>query len=191
MNSPNPILEETEGKCSDSDRNYPYGQNNNCTKKTDAENIPGLVMEHKKEKAKKEKCEKKGKKSPVKKVKKIKNLINQKIIITNSDNHEVNQKRKKSSKKLSKKIRKKFSYYFKKKSRNKTIKNLTKENSNSFVGGTVSSLTNLNEGSPGQEKKLKFDIESVACLFVGIEEEYDFYNMEKISLIASNKEYRT
>ena len=55
MNSPNPILEETEGKCSDSDRNLPYGQNNNCTKKTDAENNPSLVTEHKIEEATKEK----------------------------------------------------------------------------------------------------------------------------------------
>ncbi len=191
MNPQNFILNETEGNCSYSDRNLPYGQNDNCAENNVTENKPGSETEHKIEEAKKEKSEKKGKKSPVKKVRKKRNLINQKIIITNSDNHEVNQKRKKSSKKLSKKIRKKFSYYFKKKSRNKTTKNLTKENSNSFVGGTVLSLTNLNEGSPGQEKKLKFDIESVACLFVGIEEEYDFYNMEKISLIASNKEYRT
>ena len=191
MTSPNPILEETEGKCSDSDRNYACGQYNNCKGNNVTENNPGSETEDKEEEATKEKSEKKGKKSPVKKIRKKRNLINPKIIITNSDNHEINQKRKKSSKKLSKKIRKKFSYYFKKKSRNKTIKNLTKENSNSFVGGTVSSLTNLNERSPGQEKKLKFDIESVACLFVGIEEEYDFYNMEKISLIASNKEYRT
>ena len=191
MNPQNFILTLTEGNGLDLSSKIAYEQYNNRIKNNVTENIPGLVTEHKKEETKKEKSEKKGKKSPVKKVRKKRNLINQKIIITNSDNHEVNQKRKKSSKKLSKKIRKKFSYYFKKKSRNKTIKNLTKENSNSFVGGTVSSLTNLNEGSPGQEKKLKFDIESVACLFVGIEEEYDFYNMEKISLIASNKEYRT
>ena len=191
MNSPNPILDITEGDCSNSAQDLACGPYNKRTENNVTENYPSLVTEHKKEETKKEKSEKKGKKSPVKKVRKKRNLINQKIIITNSDNHEVNQKRKKSSKKLSKKIRKKFSYYFKKKSRNKTTKNLTKENSNSFVGGTVLSLTNLNEGSPGQEKKLKFDIESVACLFVGIEEEYDFYNMEKISLIASNKEYRT
>jgi len=190
MNSPNPIIDETEGDCSDSAQNIASEQYNNCTGNNVTENSHGLVTEHKIEEAIKEKREKKRKKSPVKKIRKKRELIYPKIIITNSDNHEVNQKRKKSSKKLSKKIRKKFSYYFKKKSRNKTIKNLTKENSNSFVGGTVSSLTNLNEGSPGQEKKLKFDIESVHCLFVGIEEEYDFYNMEKISLIASNKEYR-
>ena len=187
MDNQNFILTLTEGNLSSK---LAYGRYKGCIKKTEAENDPGLVMEYKIKEAKKEKSEKKGKKSPVKKVRKKRNLINPKIIITNSDNHEINQKRKKSSKKLSKKIRKKFSYYFKKKSRNKTIKNLTKENSNSFVGGTISSLTNLNEGSQGQEKKLKFDIESVACLFVGIEEEYDFYNMEKISLIASNKEYK-
>ena len=191
MNSPNPIIEETEGNCLVPSSKLVYGRYKGCIKKTEAENNPGSETEHKIEEAKKEKSEKKGKKSPVKKIRKKRELIYPKIIITNPDNHEINQKRKKSSKKLSKKIRKKFSYYFKKKSRNKTIKNLTKENSNSFVGGTVSSLTNLNERSPGQEKKLKFDIESVACLFVGIEEEYDFYNMEKISLIASNKEYRT
>ena len=188
MDNQNFILTLTEGNLSSK---LAYEQYNNRIKNNVTENIPGLVTEHKIEEATKEKSEKKGKKSPVKKIRKKRNLINPKIIITNSDNHEINQKRKKSSKKLSKKIRKKFSYYFKKKSRNKTIKNLTKENSNSFVGGTVSSLTNLNERNPGQEKKLKFDIESVACLFVGIEEEYDFYNMEKISLIASNKEYRT
>ena len=191
MNSPNPIIDETEGDCSDSAQNIASEQNNNSIENNVTENNPGSETEPKKEEPKTKKSEKKGKKSPVKKIRKKKNLINPKIIITNSDNHEINQKRKKSSKKLSKKIRKKFSYYFKKKSRNKTTKNLTKENSNSFVGGTISSLTNLNEGSQGQEKKLKFDIESVACLFVGIEEEYDFYNMEKISLIASNKEYRT
>lgn len=188
--NPQNILDITEGGCSISAQDFACGQYNNCKGNNVTENYPSKVTEYKIKEAKKEKSEKKGKKSPVKKVRKKRNLINQKIIITNSDNHEVNQKRKKSSKKLSKKIRKKFSYYFKKKSRNKTTKNLTKENSNSFVGGTVSSLTNLNEGSKGQEKKLKFDIESVACLFVGIEEEYDFYNMEKISSIASNKEYK-
>ena len=189
--NPQNLLDITEGGCSNSAQDLACGQYYNCTGNNVTENNPGSEKEDKEEEAIKEKSEKKGKKSPVKKVRKKRNLINQKIIITNPDNHEVNQKRKKSSKKLSKKIRKKFSYYFKKKSRNKTIKNLIQENSNSFVGGTVSSLTNLNERSPGQEKKLKFDIESVACLFVGIEEEYDFYNMEKISLIASNKEYRT
>ena len=188
MNPQNFILTLTEGNLSSK---LAYEQQNKCKGNNVTEKNPGSETEDKEEEATKEKSEKKGKKSPVKKIRKKRNLINPKIIITNSDNHEINQKRKKSSKKLSKKIRKKFSYYFKKKSRNKTIKNLTKENSNSFVGGTVSSLTNLNERSPGQEKKLKFDIESVACLFVGIEEEYDFYNMEKISLIASNKEYRT
>lgn len=189
--NPKNLLDITEGDCSNSAQDLACRQYNNCKGNNVTENYPSKVTEYKIKEAKKEKSEKKGKKSPVKKVRKKRNLINQKIIITNPDNHEINQKRKKSSKKLSKKIRKKFSYYFKKKSRNKTTKNLTKENSNSFVGGTVLSLTNLNEGSPGQEKKLKFDIESVACLFVGIEEEYDFYNMEKISLIASNKEYRT
>ena len=120
MNSPNPIIEETEGKCSDSAQNLASVQCNGCIKKTEAENNPGSVKEHKAEEVINKKSEKKGKKSPVKKIRKKRELIYPKIIITNSDNHEINIKRKKSSKKLSKKIRKKFSYYFKKKSRNKT-----------------------------------------------------------------------
>ena len=190
MNPQNLILNETENNDSGSIQILTCGQNKGKGKNTDVVNNPGLEKINKKEKSKNKKREKKRKKSPVKKIRKKGYLINQKIITINSDNHEVNQKRKRP-RKISKKIRKKFSYYFKKKSRYKIIKNLTKENSNSFGGGTASSLTNLNEGSPGQEKKLKFDIESVHCLFVGIEEEYDFYNFEKISLITSNKEYKT
>ena len=134
---------------------------------------------------------KKRKKKPVKKIRIKRDLTNKKIITINSYNNEINKKGKRS-KKNSKKIKNKFSYYFKKKSRNKIKKNLHQEKSNNFGGSIISSLTDLNEGSPGQEKKLKFDNEIIDCLFVGVEEEeYDFYNIEIISSINFNKDYQT
>ena len=167
-----------------------YCKQNNVTGKN---NRTEVIQNNQKGQTIKENPEKKGKKNPVKKIRIKRDLTNQKIISINSYNNEINKKRKRS-KRNSKKIKNKFSYYFKKKSRNKIKlkKILYQEKSNNFGGSIISSLTDLNEGSPGQEKKLKFDNEIIDCLFVGVEEEeYDFYNIEIISSINFNKDYQT
>ena len=189
------ILDQTESDSNKSalEQSVDISQNNNTGKYTDSENNIGEAMKYDIEEKNKKNPEKKGKKNPVKKIRIKRDLTNQKIISINSYNNEINKKRKRS-KRNSKKIKNKFSYYFKKKSRNKIKlkKILYQEKSNNFGGSIISSLTDLNEGSPGQEKKLKFDNEIIDCLFVGVEEEeYDFYNIEIISSINFNKDYQT
>ena len=191
--SQNYIINETESHSNKSalEQSVDSSQNNNTGKYTDSEQNTGEAMNYDIEEKNKKNPEKKGKKNPVKKIRIKRDLTNQKIISINSYNNEINKKRKRS-KRNSKKIKNKFSYYFKKKSRNKIKKNLHQEKSNNFGGSIISSLTDLNEGSPGQEKKLKFDNEIIDCLFVGVEEEeYDFYNIEIISSINFNKDYQT
>ena len=178
------ILDQTESDSGGSDfaQKIDCGQNKD-TKNTYSENLPGPKI--------KDEIEEKIKKKPVKKIRIKRELNNQKIIAINSYNSKMNKKRKRPEKNKEK-FQNKFSYYFKKKSRNKSKKILYQESSNNYGGSIISSLTNLNEGRPGPENQLKFDNENIKYLFVGIEEEeYDIYNMEIIPFIAWNQDYQT
>ena len=182
--SQNYIINETESDSGGSDfaQKIDCGQNKD-TKNTYSENLPGPKI--------KDEIEEKIKKKPVKKIRIKRELNNQKIIAINSYNSKMNKKRKRPEKNREK-FQNKFSYYFKKKSRNKSKKILYQESSNNYGGSIISSLTNLNEGRPGPENQLKFDNENIKYLFVGIEEEeYDIYNMEIIPFITWNQDYQT
>ena len=170
--------------------NIARGQNKG-TKNTYSENVHGEEMKSEIEEKNKKNPEEKGKKKPVKKIRIKRDFNNQKIIAINSYNSKMNKKRKRPEKNREK-FQNKFSYYFKKKSRKKSKKILYQESSNNYGGSIISSLTNLNEGSPGPENQLKFDNENIKYLFVGIEEEeYDIYNMEIIPFITWNQDYQT
>jgi len=180
--------------------NYPNSSNlepniargqNKVTKNTYSENVHGEEMKSEIGENNKKNWKKRIKKKPVKKIRIKRDFNNQKIIAINSYNSKMNKKRKRPEKNREK-FQNKFSYYFKKKSRNKRNKILHQESSNNYGGSIISSLTNLNEGRPGPENQLKFDNENIKYLFVGIEEEeYDIYNMEIIPFIAWNQDYQT
>ena len=180
--------------------NYPNSSNlepniargqNKATKNTYSENVHGEEMKSEIGENNKKNWKKRIKKKPVKKIRIKRDFNNQKIIAINSYNSKMNKKRKRPEKNREK-FQNKFSYYFKKKSRNKRNKILHQESSNNYGGSIISSLTNLNEGRPGPENQLKFDNENIKYLFVGIEEEeYDIYNMEIIPFIAWNQDYQT
>ena len=170
--------------------NIARGQNKG-TKNTYSENVHGEEMKSEIGENNKKNLKKRIKKKPVKKIRIKRDFNNQKIIAINSYNSKMNKKRKRPEKNKEK-FQNKFSYYFKKKSRNKSKKILYQESSNNYGGSIISSLTNLNEGRPGPENQLKFDNENIKYLFVGIEEEeYDIYNMEIIPFIAWNQDYQT
>ena len=172
------------------EQNIARGQNK-VTKNTYSENVHGEEMKSEIGEKNKKNWKKRIKKKPVKKIRIKRDFNNQKIIAINSYNSKMNKKRKRPEKNREK-FQNKFSYYFKKKSRNKRNKILHQESSNNYGGSIISSLTNLNEGRPGPENQLKFDNENIKYLFVGIEEEeYDIYNMEIIPFIAWNQDYQT
>ena len=186
------ILDQTESDSGGSDfaKKIDCGQNKD-TKNTYSENLPGPKIKNEIEEKNTKNWKNRIKKKPVKKIRIKRELNNQKIIAINSYNSKMNKKRKRPEKNKEK-FQNKFSYYFKKKSRNKSKKILYQESSNNYGGSIISSLTNLNEGRPGPENQLKFDNENIKYLFVGIEEEeYDIYNMEIIPFIAWNQDYQT